>query len=151
MMRWLWRRSIWHPDAIPPLEAKYATPLKRVVFPLFNVAIILLGVAGAVQGFDAVRQAIPTPFPTVLYGAFITGGAVCMVGCAFPRLWPVEIAGKMFLLGVLAVLMITMLVTAANSPGHPGFAVAVILAVMMLFPSLRLWILGIEWAPRRTT
>ncbi len=148
-MRRLWRASIWHPSAIPIDEAKYASPLKRVVFPAFNVIMIALGLAGLSTGFEALRLTFPTPFPTVLYSTLVVAGLVCFGACAFPRLWAWEVVGKFVILVGLAVLFAAMLVAAAEIEGHSGRAIAPMIVGLSLIPFLRLWILAAEWAGRK--
>lgn len=149
MLRRLWRASIWHRDAIPEVERKYGSPLKRVLFPVYDIAVIILGVAGLQIGFQAVARAFPHPAEVVLYAVLTIAGLVCLIGCSFPRLWLQEIVGKFVILFTLGVVMVAMLVAGATLPGHTGFMVAPILIVMMLPPLLRLWILGWEIAARR--
>lgn len=149
MLRRLWRASIWHRDAIPEVERKYGSPLKRVLFPVYDIAVIILGVAGLRIGFQAVERAFPHPAEAVLYAVLTIAGVVCLIGCSFPRLWLQEIVGKFVILFTLGVVMVAMLVAGATLPGHTGFMVAPILIVMMLPPLLRLWILGWEIAARR--
>ncbi|MDY0830725.1 hypothetical protein SK224_16440 [Microbacterium sp. BG28] len=148
MMRALWRASIWHPDAIPPIEEKYASPLKRVLFPVYDLVVIWLAWAGLGAGFRALALTFPSPGPSVLYGALMAAGLVCFIGAAFPRLWVAEIVGKLAILALLGILMAAMYVAAAEIPGHTGANVAPMIAGMMLPPLLRLWILGVEWAGR---
>lgn len=150
-MRWLaavGRASIWHRNAIPTLEKKYASPLKRVVFPVYDVAVMLLGVAGLFSGFQALKLTFPAPVPGILYGTLVTMGVLCFVSCAFPRLWLPELIGKLVILMALGVLFVAMLIAGATIPGHTGIAIAPMVVVMMLFPFLRLWILGVEWGDR---
>ncbi|MDF2919739.1 MAG: 21, gp21 [Microbacterium sp.] len=147
-MRALWRASIWARDSIPRSERKYAAPLKRVVFPVFDVVVVLLGIGGLGTGFQALRLTFPDPVPTVLYGTLVLCGVVCFFGCAFPRLWVAEIAGKMAILTTLGVLLIAMLIAGTTVPGHTGLVIAPMVFGMMLVPFLRLWVLGVEWGDR---
>ncbi|MEW1705945.1 hypothetical protein AB0230_01780 [Microbacterium sp. NPDC089190] len=153
-MSWLaavGRASIWHPDAIPAGERKYASPLKRVLFPVFDAAIILFGIAGLRVGFQAMTLTFPMPVPSIIYGLLIAAGAICFIGCAFPRLWVQEIVGKLVILMTLGVLLVAMLIAGTTIPGHTGVAVAPMVFVMTLPPFLRLWLLGVEWGDRGTS
>jgi hypothetical protein len=140
--------SIWHPSAIPALERKYASPLKRVLFPVYDLAIILFGLAGLNVGFQAMNLTFPSPVPSVIYAVLLLSGVVCFVGCAFPALWVQEIVGKLLILMTLGVLLVAMLIAGTVVPGHTGVAVAPMVFVMMLPPFLRLWLLGVEWGDR---
>lgn len=148
-MRRLGEASIWHPSAIPPHERKYAAPLKRAVFPVFDIAVVVLGIAGMASGFQALRLTFPDPVPTILYGTLVAMGVACFIGCAFPRLWAIEIGGKILILMTLGVLFVAMIIAGVTVPGHTGIVIAPMVFVMMLIPFLRLWILGVEWGDRR--
>ena len=148
-MRWLWERSVWHPAAIPPLERKYASPLKRVVFPVYDVVVALVGYFGLTAGVKAITLALPEPGPTFLFGGLIVAGVVCFFGCVFPRLWPAEILGKGVILVALLTVLFAMLIAAWRVDGYTGLAFAPVIVMMILIPLLRLWILGIEIADRR--
>lgn len=149
LLRALWAASIWHPTAIPPHERKYATPLKRVVLPVYDLILILIGWLGMDEGFEALRLAFPPPGAHLTYGVLIVAGLVCLIGCAFPRLWVTEVAGKLVVMGVLGVILFAMLVAGQTVQGHAGVAAAPMIAGLMLLPLLRLWILGVERAARR--
>lgn len=148
-MRRLWREWIWHPSAIPVDEAKYASPLKRALFPAFDVIMVVLGLAGLSTGFQALRLTFPAPLPTVLYATLAVAGFVCFVTCQFPRLWAIEVVGKFIILVALAVLFAAMIVAAREIEGHSGLAIAPMIAGLSLIPFLRLWLLAVEWAGRR--
>src|SRR3546814_459103 len=103
----------------------------------------LLGV-----GFRGSREAFPEPGPSILYGVLLGAGIACLLGCCFPRLWVIEITGKLIILTILAVVLISMLVAASSVSGYTGLAVVPVMVVMMLPPLLRLWILGVELSGR---
>src|SRR3546814_5176807 len=148
MFHRLWRASIWHPEAIPRAERKYAIPLKRVLFPVYDIAVIFLGAFGILVGFRAMREAFPEPGPSILYGVLLGAGIACLLGCCFPRLWVMEITGKLIILTILAVVLISMLVAASSVSGYTGLAVVPVMVVMMLPPLLRLWILWVGLSGR---
>lgn len=148
-MRWLWERMVWHPSAIPPHERKYASPLKRVVFPVYDVVVVLVGYLGLKAGVKAISLALPEPGPAILFGGLMVAGVVCFFGCVFPRLWPAEILGKGVILTSLLAVLFAMLVAAWRVDGYTGLAFAPVIVMMILIPLLRLWILGTEIADRR--
>lgn len=143
--------TIWAPNAIPRAEAKYATPLKRVVLPLFDVTVIILGVLGIESGgFKALQLALPTPMPTAVYAAITIAAVVCFAGVAFPRLWVAEIAGKTTLVALLSLLGVSLVVAGTTVPGHAGLVAAPMVSWGIIIALLRLWILGREIAKRKT-
>lgn len=149
MFRRLRDASIWAEGAVPLRERKYAYPLKRFVFPAFDIAMMVLAWQGLQVGLTAVKLTFPDPLPLVLYGALGLSAFVCLLACHFPRLWVVEAIGKSVILGSLAVLLIAMLVAAAEVPGHTGTVIAPLFVVSMLVVMLGLWLLGRDAADRR--
>ena len=151
LMRRVWAATIWSRGAIPPQERKYASPLKRVIFPVYDAAVALVGYFGLNAGVKAISLAVPDPWPTFLFWGLIVAGVVCFFGCAFPKLWVAEILGKGAILVSLLSLLFAMLVTAWRVEGYTGLAFAPVIVMMIMFPLLRLWILGIEITERRRT
>jgi len=147
----LWQASIWHPDAIP-LDAahRYVSPFKRVFLPLYDVVILWLGLAGLVQGFRAIGQALPGPGPTVLYVALAAAAIAALFGCAFPRLWKVEVAGKVVILALLAMIGITMVIAGLTIPHHTGITITPMVVGLSIPPLFKLWTLGREYGDRQT-
>ncbi|MBD8477557.1 hypothetical protein [Microbacterium sp. CFBP 8794] len=97
----MWRASIWHPEAIPVIEGQISRDLKRVVLPLFDVALIVMGVAalaGGMPSFDLVHNHL---ISAVAGWALLVGGTSALFGVVFPRLWVAEAAGKLVVLLIL--------------------------------------------------
>lgn len=151
-MRWLaavGRASIWHREAIPASEAKYATPLKRVILPAFDIAVMVLGVLGlGTGGFVALRLTLPAHVPCAIYGVIAITGVVCFVGIGFPRLWAVELLGKTLMLGAMLILLGAFLQAGLTVPGHAGVVAAPMVVWGVLILLLRLWIIGVELGKR---
>lgn len=142
-----WRASIWNPASIPPLERKYAQPLKWVVFPAFDVLMLLVAARALVVGIPSIEALMPRPAALTLYGVWAAVAALGFVGAAFPRLWVLEIGGKIALFAMLTVYLIALRVNETGDGARD--AVSLFVVVAMLFPLLRLWILGIEERDRR--
>lgn len=151
MLRRVRRELIWGPGAIPPLERKYGDPLKRFVFPAFDIAMVIIGVRALQVGIPSIDSLFPQGVATGIYIAWVAVAALCFVGATVPRLWVLEIGGKVALFALLAVYLIALRVAAADDPGGSRDAVSVFVAVAMLFPLLRLWILGIEERDRKAS
>jgi hypothetical protein len=148
--RALIRASIWDRAAIPHDAAyRYVSPIKRVFLPAYDVIILWIGLAGLVVPLQAVGQAVPEPWPMVLYIALAVAGIACFFGCAFPRLWRVEITGKVAILGLLSMLTVSMVLAGFTIPGHTGITITPILIGLMIPPLIRLWTLGSELGDRR--
>lgn len=148
-LRRLWRATIWHPAAIPADEQrKYATPLKRFLFPAFDMVMLAVGLRGLDVGIPSIERIFPAGVTTGYYLALVVFSVVCFIGAAFPRLWALEIAGKVTLFGVLAVYLLALRTV---DDGGARDAVSLLIMCAMLIPLLRLWILGIEIRDRRGT
>lgn len=149
-MRRLFQASVWHPDAIPPLERKYASPLKRFVFPAFDIIMLVVGVRSMFVGIPSIDVLLPGVVAYGFYIAWTVLAAACLIGAAFPRLWPFEIGGKIALFAVLATYLVALRTAPALYEGARD-AVSGLVIAAMLIPSLRLWILGVEERDRRET
>lgn len=150
-MRWLWRRSIWHPDAIPLHEKKYAS-LKRVWLPLYDIVAMWAGINAVMFGSRLLDRLYGSA--TDMVGVlFSLVALVCLAGVAFPKLWAIEIVGKAVLVGMVFAYMAAIIV--APSPEQlavkeaPGWFIVTMLALNLWLPCFRLEILTTEWADRR--
>ena len=145
----LWRASVWHPTAIPHNSAYiYVSPLKRVFLPAYDVVILWLGLAGIVQGFQSMSAIMPAFMPFVLYTSLAIAGVVCFVGCAFPRLWKVEVGGKVVIVAILTMIAISMTIAGFTLPNHTGITVTPLVIGLLIPPLIRLWTLGREHGRR---
>lgn len=149
-MRALFRATIWHRDAIPLLERKYAGPLKWFVFPAFDFIMAVIGARAMFVGVPSIEALYPPAVAEVIYLGWFVLAVVCLVGAVFPRLWPLEIVGKVTLFSVLFLYLIAMRASPTTVDGAKD-AVSGLLLAAMLIPCLRLWILGTELRARRLT
>jgi hypothetical protein len=147
LVRSLFRASIWAPGAIPKEEWKYRN-MKRVVFPSIDVLLLFGGLAAGRFGVPAIREFYPE-YVTDFFAYVLAGSAiVCFVGVSFPRMWPLEIAGKSVVFGMLFGYFCALLILVAQGYRDRGFS-SVITAIAICFIVWRLSILGSEWQERR--
>lgn len=147
MLRRLLRATIWHPSAIPPDEWKFRN-LKRVWLPLYDVIAIFAGVQAVLFGSDLLNRIFAPVLVDVLGGVFIVVACVCLLGVSFPRLWRVEIVGKVILVGMIAG-YITAILSFSRPPG-PSLFVVGMLAFGLPLAMFRLNLLGEELKERRS-
>lgn len=102
-LRTLWRATIWHPDAIPPEEWKFRN-LKRVWLPVYDLVAIGAGVSAVVFGSRLLDRLYGSATDAI-GGVFAAVAMVCLLGVAFPRLWAVEVVGKVLLVGMVVAYM----------------------------------------------
>ncbi len=146
MIRRLWRASIWHPDAIPPDEWKFRN-LKRVWLPLYDAIAIFAGVQAVLFGSTILNRLFPPSLVDLLGVVLTVVATVCLAGVAFPRLWVVEIIGKVLLVGLVAGYVTTILMFSEN-PG-PNLFVVGMLTFGLPLAFFRLNLLGEEFKERR--
>lgn len=142
--------SIWHPDAIPHDAAYlYVSPIKRVFLPAYDIVILWLGLAGLVRGFQAISAVFTSPIAILIYGLLALAGLTCLVACAFPRLWRVEVGGKIAILTILGMIAVSMTIAGLSSMTHTGITITPVVVGLILVPLLRLWTLGGELGDRK--
>jgi len=98
-MRALFRASIWAPGALASEPRKYRS-LRRVWLPIYDLIALMNGLLAFVFGSRILDQIFGTM--TDLVGLLFAAVAlVCLVGVSFPKLWRVEFAGKVLLIGMV--------------------------------------------------
>lgn len=147
LLRYLYKNSIWHPDAIASEEFKYRN-LKRLWLPLFDLLSILVGTLGVVYGSQILNELYPEAFVDGVSMTFVGAAFIALVGIAFPKLWVPEVAGKLTMLGLLGGYSTAIWVSFFQGSVESGF-VAAMLMYPILFPLFRLDILGEEVKQRR--
>lgn len=146
LTRHLWRRTIWHPRAIPPEEWKFRN-LKRVWLPIYDLIAIWAGVQAVAYGSSILNRLFPPSLVDVLGVALAVAATVCLAGVIFPHLWKVEIVGKVLLVGLIAG-YITMILLFGENPG-PNLFVVGMLTFGLPLAFFRLSLLGEEWKERK--
>ncbi|WP_066038647.1 hypothetical protein [Herbiconiux solani] len=145
-MRRLIAASIWARGAIPPDEWKYRN-LKRVWLPLYDIIAIFAGLQAIMYG-STILNRLFAPFVVDTLGVFMTIIAtVCLAGVAFPRLWPVEMVGKILLVALVAGYVTTILIFSESAT--PNLFVVGMLTWGLPLAFFRLNLLGEELKERR--
>jgi hypothetical protein len=149
MLRKFWRRSIWHPDSLPPEEWKYRW-LKRIWLPAYDLLAIGAGIWAAAFGSPVLHRLLgENAFAMDALGiAFAIIATVCLAGVSFPGLYRLEIAGKAALVGLLGAYAGAVVLFNANGDITSWFVAFVILMTLPL-PLFRLNLLGEEIKERR--
>jgi hypothetical protein len=138
----LWRRSIWHPRAIPLAEWKYRH-IKRLWLPLYDVGIFCAAVAGVVFGVPAIEEFYTKALLDTVAVFVMVAAVACLAGVAFPGLWRLEVIAKSCVLGVLFIYAFALVVLTADGDPNRGF-VAIIALLAMGPPLIRMSILREE-------
>lgn len=146
MLRRLWRASIWHPAAIDPAEFKYRN-LKRIWLPVYDLIAVYAGINVVLHGSRLLNEMFTEGWVDAFGITFIMVALMCLVAVSFPRLWAVEIIGKVLLVSMIAA-YITTIVFFSTAP-QPQLFVAAMLAFGLPLALFRLNLLGEEIKQRR--
>lgn len=145
-MRRLLAASIWAPGAIPPDEWKFRN-LKRVWLPLYDLIAIYAGIQAILYGSNILNRLFAPYVVDVLGVAMTAVATVCLAGVAFPKLWRVEMIGKILLVTLVAGYVTTILLF-SESP-TPNLFVVGMLTWGLPLAFFRLNLLGEELKERR--
>lgn len=140
--------SVWATGAIPPEEWKYRN-LKRVVFPGIDLVLTAAGLTAFTRGIPAITEFYPVWVTTILASVLTTAGVVSFLGVSFPKLWPMELVGKVILLGILVIYFASLFVLTffANDDSR---SFVMYIALGFIIPiGWRMGIAGVEWQERR--
>lgn len=148
MLRRLWAASIWAPGMIPPDEWKFRN-LKRVWLPLYDLIAVFCGVQAFLFGSPLLNILFPADLIDVLGVMMAAAALVCLAGVAFPRLWLVEIVGKIILVGMISAYVATIMLLSQNA-GSNLFVVGMLTFGLPL-AFFRLNLLGEELKERRAS
>lgn len=98
-MESLLRGTVWEKGALNGEPKKYR-PLVRVWLPLYDAIAIAAGVFAITVG-SSLLDRIYGDFTDTIGAVYSFIAFLCFIGVAHPRLWPLEVAAKCMLLGML--------------------------------------------------
>lgn len=145
-MRRIFAATIWAPGAIPPDEWKYRN-LKRLWLPLYDLIAIYAGIQAILFGSTILNRLFDPYLVDSLGLAMTFVATVCLAGVIFPRLWLVEMIGKIVLVALVAGYVATILLL-SESP-TPNLFVVGMLTWGLPLAFFRLNLLGEEIKERR--
>lgn len=143
-MRWLQRvarASVWARNGVRPEDWRFRGVF-RYVLPATDLLFLYFGVVGAVNGIRSMQDELGG-LGQVLWSAGIAVAAfVALVGVSFPKLWLVELCGKIPLIALVAMYVVLVLGRGSNDP--LVLASAGLVAILVLLPLWRVGDLGFE-------
>lgn len=98
MIRRLVAASIWAPGVADPTDAWLTA--KRYWLPLFDLVMISAGINAVLYG-SLLLDRLYGPFTDVIGAVFALAGLACLIGVGWPRLWAVELVGKIVLVSMI--------------------------------------------------
>lgn len=145
------RLTVWHPIHTDPADDYRHGP--KFWYPMFDLFMVALGVYAYFIGSPLLNRLFPALFVDAL-GVSITAAALlAAVGAVIPRLYLVELAGKLglvFLLGGYAGTVAVL--SRVDAPN--GFVVITLFSLVWLLGPRLSWLflrLGKDWATRKAS
>ena len=127
---------------------------KRIWLPLFDVIMITSGINAIVFG-SLLLDRLYGDFTDIIGAAFVLVAAACLIGVVWPRMWPVEVVGKILLVsmivGYVAAIILSPSPEQLAAKEAPNWFIASMLLALTTFPLARLDRLLDEWVKRRWT
>jgi hypothetical protein len=143
----LYRASIWHPDAIPLDEYKYRNS-KRILFPLIDITILLMGAAAFVWGIPSLSTFYDKWVVNVYSITLSSAAVLAFIGVAFPSMWKLELGAKATMLGQFTTLAACLIFLTADGNDGRGY-VAGLCVIAGLVVGYRISVLASEWQARK--
>ncbi|WP_314429564.1 hypothetical protein [Microbacterium lacticum] len=144
--------SVWAAGVVPTDDPWRNA--KRIWLPVFDVIMIASGINAIVFG-SRLLDRLYGDFTDVIGAAFVLVAAACLIGVGWPRMWPVEIVGKILLVsmivGYVAAIILSPSPEQLAAKEAPSWFVASMLLGLTTFPLARLDRLLDEWIKRRWT
>lgn len=138
----LWESTVWYPTAIDPNEWE-SRSLRRFWLPLFDIVLIAAGIWAFAFGSPILHALFEESIIDVAGLSLSFSALICLIGVIIPRLWPVELMGKIILLGLLGGYTFAVAAFRLNPDPSAGF-ICFILVAAMIFPTYRLNLIGEE-------
>jgi hypothetical protein len=146
-LRALFGASVWSRDGVRAEDRRFRG-IFRYVLPLTDILFLFFGVVGWHNGIRSVEQVAGNEWQTWWSLGLAAAAFVALVGVAFPRLWLVELAGKIPLIVLVTVYVWVMLGRGLDDP--KVLATAGLVVILILLPVWRVADLGFtSWAKKR--
>ena len=144
--------SVWAAGVVPTDDPWRNA--KRIWLPLFDVIMITSGINAIVFG-SLLLDRLYGDFTDIIGAAFVLVAAACLIGVVWPRMWPVEVVGKILLVsmivGYVAAIILSPSPEQLAAKEAPNWFIASMLLALTTFPLARLDRLLDEWVKRRWT
>jgi hypothetical protein len=148
VLRRLFEASAWGRNGVPPEDWRYRG-LTRWVLPLTDVFFLWFGAAGVLAGVGSVEAAASQTWQEYWSLGIAIAALVALIGVIFPKLWLVELLGKIPLIGLVSVYVAIFLIR--GTTGEPDvLPTAGLICILILLPIWRIGDLGfVAWRRKR--
>ncbi|WP_307376942.1 hypothetical protein [Microbacterium sp. W4I20] len=121
--------------------------MKRIVLPLFDGLVVLMGFNGILNGMPSFALVYDPTITAIASWTLFMAGLVAFVGLAIPRLWYLEAVGKLAMVFVLGGYAGAVWIAYVQGDAGRGFVAAGLTGLLAL-PMWNLARLGRERATR---
>jgi hypothetical protein len=97
-MRRIFQATVWAPGGVPAASYRFRG-IFRWVLPLTDILFLWFGYVGFLLTVSSVEQEAGREWQDMWSAGLALSALFCFIGIAFPKLWPVELIAKMFLIG----------------------------------------------------
>lgn len=140
---------MWGRNGVSPEDWRYRG-LYRWVLPLTDIFFFWFGYVGWYNGLSTVEAAASQTWQEYWSLGIAIASVVAFVGVLFPKLWLVELLGKIPLVGLVSVYVV-LFVTLGLSENPNMLATAGLICIMILLPVWRIGDLGfVAWKRKDT-
>jgi hypothetical protein len=145
MFKRLFAASIWAPGNIRPDDWRFRG-IFRYVLPGNNLIFLYFGVVGFINGVGSVTDATSAAYAAFWSASIAIVSLVCLIGVSFPKLGAVELAGKLVLIGLVALYVAVLAVRSLDV--ITSQATAGLLVMLVTLPIWRVLDLGVQLRKR---
>lgn len=138
--------TVWGAHGLDSVPEDYKG-IYRWVLPLTDLFFIWFGVVGWLIGVESVEDATSTGWQTWWSFTIAVAALFALVGVAVPKLWPVELIGKIPLVGLVCVYVAVLLMGGVEDP--LAMATAGLICILILVPIWRVFSLSRRWRRSR--
>lgn len=130
----LWRSTVWSRNGVSAADWRFRNQF-RITFPYVDLVFICFGLVGWAAGIQTVQEAAGYRWQTYWSASIAVCAFAALIGVTFPRLWALELAGKIPLIGLVCAYLALFLGRGLQDPKIS--ATAVLLTALVAFPIWR--------------
>lgn len=138
--------TVWGTHGLDSVPEDYRG-LYRWVLPLTDLFFIWFGIVGWGNGIGTVENVTSAGWQTGWSAGIAVAALLAFIGVGIPKLWPVELIGKVPLIGLVFVYVV---VFAGRGLENPlALATSGLICILVLFPTWRAFSLSRRWRRSR--
>lgn len=145
----IFRNSVWGRNGVPPEDWRYRG-LYRWVLPLTDIFFFWFGAVGYWNGINTVEAAASQTWQEYWSLGIAISSTIAFIGVLFPKLWLVELLGKIPLVGLVSVYIVIFFSQGLTDTPNM-LATAGLISILILLPVWRIGDLGfVAWKRKET-